>query len=516
MLQVIFFLSLFAVLLSVTFFPFGLGFLSFVALVPLFRAVLFDVAPGTRSSLKELRCGFGRGWLGGVLFFGITFYWIPFLPGENVTVPFIMFPAYLVMIAYLALFFGVFGAFLRLTYANLTRRVLLLAPFLWVLMELLRASGALAFPWGSLGYSLYQYPTLIQSASLGSVYLVGFLLVIVNALFYDGLVRKMKFAVAIPAAVAILIATSLGGKAVIEAVPHGEHITVGLVQGNIGSSIKWDPRFRRHNFDVLLELTGKLSHLRPDLIVWPETAAPCHLRQEPDYLELLTEKVDDLDVPLLVGFPDAVPEEDGTMTYYNSAVLVLPRQGLGPKYDKIHLVPFGERIPYDDVFPVLKRVNFGEADFERGKERVVFEADGRKFGVLICFESIFPELVRSFKVKGADFMLNITNDEWFGRSAAPYQHAYMAVFRAVENRTSVARCANTGISMLIDPTGRITLESGLFTREALAGTIEVVSTETFYSRHGFLLLWPIVGVALLESVVAFARGAFSRARRIDV
>jgi apolipoprotein N-acyltransferase len=191
----------------------------------------------------------------------------------------------------------------------------------------------------------------------------------------------------------------------------------------------------------------------------------------------------------------------------------LPGRGVVAKYDKMHLVPFGERIPYDDVFPVLKRVNFGEADFERGREPVVFQIDDKRFGVLICFESIFPELVRSFKTGGADFILNITNDEWFGRSAAPYQHAYMAVFRAVENRISVARCANTGISMLIDPWGRITLESGVFTREALAGTIEVVETDTFFSRHGFLLLWPVVGIALVESAVAVVRGAGSGRRK---
>ncbi|UCF79006.1 MAG: apolipoprotein N-acyltransferase [Candidatus Eiseniibacteriota bacterium] len=516
MLQVIFLLSLFAVLLSATFFPFGLGFLSFVALVPLFKAILSDMPPGVSSSLREAKVGFWRGWLGGVLFFGITFYWIPFLPAENVTVPLIMFPAYMLMVAYLALYLGLFGALLRLSYANLTRRVVLLAPFMWVVMELLRARGALGFPWASLGYSLYQYPSLIQVASLGSVYLVSFLLVVVNALLYDGLIGRVRFAVAIPSAAALLVVASLGGKTAIGTSAGAERLTVGLVQPNIGSSVKWDPRFRRHNFEVLLELTETLAHAKPDLIVWPETAAPCHLRQEQAYLGLLIRKVDELKVPLLVGFPDAVPEEDGSITYFNSAALVLPERGLGTKYDKMHLVPFGERIPYDDVFPVLKRVNFGEADFERGTAWTVFELDGKKFGVLICFESIFPELVRSFKVKGAEFMLNITNDEWFGRSAAPYQHAYMAVFRAVENRMSVARCANTGISMLIDPWGRVALESGVFTREALAGTIEIVGGETFFSRHGFLLLWPLVGVALLESIVAFARGfrASSKSRSL--
>jgi len=185
---------------------------------------------------------------------------------------------------------------------------------------------------------------------------------------------------------------------------------------------------------------------------------------------------------------------------------VLPGLGIVRKYDKIHLVPFGERIPYDDVFPFLGKVDFGQANFGTGKERTVFHLNDDKFSVLVCFESIFPELVRSFKVEGANFFVNITNDEWFGRSAAPYQHAYMAVFRAVENRASIARCANTGISMLIDPWGRVTLKSGLFTREAPVGRIKLVSGETFFTRHGFLLLWPFVGVALAESLLALARG----------
>jgi apolipoprotein N-acyltransferase len=505
-LQPIFFLSIFAVLLSLTFFPLGLGVLSFVALVPFFKAILHDAVPGSEGKWKALRRGFFLGWLGGAMFFGITFYWIPLLPSENVTVPFIMFPAYLVMVAYLALYLGVFGALLRLTYVQITRKVVLLAPFLWVLVELLRARGALGFPWASLGYSLWQYPRLIQLASIGSVYAISLVLVVVNALLYDGIARNIRVVMTAPAILAIPGLMLVFGSAATRVNPPARELTVGLVQPNMASGIKWDPRFRKHNFDVLIELTEKLAIQNPDLIIWPETAAPFHLRYEPDYMDLLTRTLDSLHVPLLLGFPDAIPEENGELIYYNSAGLVLPGLSIVKKYDKIHLVPFGERIPYEDVFPFLKKVDFGQADFGVGKERTVFHLNDEKFSVLICFESIFPELVRSFKVKGADFLVNITNDEWFGRSAAPYQHAYMAVFRAVETRSSIARCANTGISMLVDPWGRVTLRSGLFTREALAGKIKLVPTETFFTRHGFLLLWPFVGVAGLECVVALAGG----------
>jgi len=504
-LQPVFFLVIFAILLSLTFFPLGLGFLSFVALVPLFKAILHDAIAGREGRLKALKRGFFMGWLGGAMFFGITFYWIPLLPSENVTVPLIMFPAYLVMVAYLAVYLGLFGALLRLTYVQITRKVVFLAPFLWLVVELLRARGALGFPWASLGYSLWQYPSLIQVASVGSVYAVSLVLVVINSLLYDGIARKIRFVIAIPSALGILILIVVSGQVALRASPPARELTVGLVQPNMASGMKWDPRFRKHNLDVLLELTEKIASQKPDIIVWPETAAPFHLRYEPEYMNLLTRTVDNLGVPLLLGFPDAIPLKDDDLVYYNSAGLMLPGLGIVEKYDKIHLVPFGERIPYDDVFPFLKKVELGQANFGTGEERTVFRLNDERFSVLVCFESIFPELVRSFKVEGADFIVNITNDEWFGRSAAPYQHAYMAVFRAVETRSSVARCANTGISMLIDPWGRVTLKSGLFTREALVGSIKLVSTQTFFTKHGFLLLWPFVGAAVLESLIALAR-----------
>ena len=440
-----------------------------------------------------------------MMFFGITFYWIPLLPSENVTVPFIMFPAYLVMVAYLALYLGVFGALLRLTYVHVTRKVIFLAPFLWVLMELLRARGALGFPWASLGYSIWQYPILIQIASIGSVYFVSSAIVVINALLYDSIARRIRFVIAIPAVVVVLGAMLLFGRSALRDTPVEDELSIGVVQPNMGSAVKWDPRFRRHNLDVLLELTERVATRNPDFIIWPETAAPFYLRYEPEYMNSLTQTVDRLGVPLLLGFPDAVPEAGDELSYYNSAGLMMPGMGIVKKYDKIHLVPFGERIPYENIFPFLKDVQLGQADFGEGKERTVFSLNREKFSVLICFESIFPELVRSFKQAGADFFVNITNDEWFGRSAAPYQHAYMAVFRAVETRSSIARCANTGISMMIDPWGRITVRSDLFTREAFVSKLKLVSAETFFTRHGFLLVWMLTGVAIVESLVALVR-----------
>jgi len=535
----VFFSALFGVLTSLCFLQLHVGFLSLIALVPLFRAILHD-SPAKRQVNRgvwaELKTGFGRGWFAGLFFFAIAFYWIPFLPAENVTVPYLMLPAYLVMVAYLSLYIGIFGALLRLVNARVTNRLVLTAPLFWLVAELLRARGTLGFPWASLGYALYEYPRFIQFASFCSVYGVGFVLVVVNALLYDSFVTKrMRRLPAVVVACCIVAAAGVSGTLVMRgagtatsagrtaagnesgtAAPGEVKLKVALIQPNMASSIKWDERFRAHNLQVLLELTEKIGSERPDLIIWPETATPFHIRYEPAYLELLMRTVNRLDVPLLTGFPDALPK-GGNYVYYNSAGLIVPRWGLVEKYNKIHLVPFGERIPYDDVFTFLKKVDLGEADFERGDTYTVFklgtepgsavrpEVQGVTFSVLICFESIFPELIRSFKQHDAQFLVNITNDEWFGRTAAPYQHAYMAVFRAVETRSSIARCANTGVSMLIDPWGRITLQSGLFTREALVGTIRLVPAKTFFVRHGFLLLWPLAAIAGLEVALAVLR-----------
>jgi len=572
MLQLIFFSALFGVLTSLCFLQLHVGFLSAVALVPLFRVILHDApaesrgqqggrptAGGTapkkvvgastqpsarRGAWCELKRGFGRGWVAGLFFFAITFYWIPFLPAENVTVPYLMLPAYLVMAAYLALYIGLFGALLRLVHARVTTRVVLTAPFMWLVVELLRARGTLGFPWASLGYALYEYPRFIQFASFCSVYGVGFVLVVVNALVYDSFVSKrMRKLTGVLAACCFIAAAGVSGSLMMRdagapqsagedraggmtggspggkpggTTPAATELKVGLVQPNMSSSIKWDERFRAHNLQVLLQLTEKIGRERPDLIIWPETATPFYFRQEPAYVELLMRTVNKLDIPLLIGFPDALPK-DGDYVYYNSAGLIVPKWGLVEKYNKVHLVPFGERIPYDDVFTFLQKVDLGEGDFQRGDTYTVFklgtepgsavrpEVRGATFSVLVCFESIFPELIRSFKQRDAQFLVNITNDEWFGRTAAPYQHAYMAVFRAVETRSSIARCANTGVSMLIDPWGRITLQSGLFTREALVGTIRLMATKTFFTRHGFLLLWPLAAVAGLEVVAALLR-----------
>ncbi len=183
-------------------------------------------------------------------------------------------------------------------------------------------------------------------------------------------------------------------------------------------------------------------------------------------------------------------------------------------YSKIKLVPFGEAIPFETVIPFLKKVDFGEADFWPGSERVIFEHANGDFSALICYESIFPRLARQFVVGGAELLVNVTNDVWYGRTSMPFQHASMAVMRAIENRRSLARSANSGVSMMVDPHGRVLSRLGIFEEGFLVENLPVVSSRTFYSTYGDVFPWgaTVAGGLMLVAGLSGPSGGRARAR----
>jgi apolipoprotein N-acyltransferase len=238
-----------------------------------------------------------------------------------------------------------------------------------------------------------------------------------------------------------------------------------------------------------------------DMVVWPETAVPFHIKYQPAAFDEIGRLAAWKDVYLLFGVPD-FERRGEDISFFNSALLLGPEGTLHGEYRKIHLVPFGEMIPFEDRLSWLKRIDLGEGDFSPGKAYTVFEIDGSRFGVAICFESIYPELVRELVRRGANFVVNITNDEWFGASLGPYQHAQMAVMRAVEFRVGLARCANTGISMFVDPYGRILSRTELFKRRILTDGVAVGGRGTVYARIGrpieVGMLLAVLGLTLLS------------------
>jgi apolipoprotein N-acyltransferase len=487
--------------------PLRLGFLSFVSLVPFFSAVQAELEIGGRRSVRgQLKRGFQFGYVLGISMFLILFYWILFLSSDQVTIPGLMIPALCLMVLYLSLYTGLFGACFLFVYARRRALGIVAAGALWTFAELLKARGVLGFPWGSLGYAVAEHPVLIQFASITSVAGLSFWIVIINYLCWLS-VSSLRWRGRLAyAGVALLLFTAVfvHGVVTLSRGTYRDSMRVGIMQPNIDPKSKWDPKLKDAHMQKYVEMTRALSQCDPELVIWPETAAPSFLRHHPRYQWMVREAAISDSVPILVGYPDWEPVGDG-YKYYNAAGLIDPHGRWQDEYAKMHLVPFSEALPFEERFEVLRNINLGQADFSAGTEYTLFEVQSMRFGVLICFESIFPELAREFVERGADFLVNITNDGWFGRTAGPLQHASMAVLRAVENRVPIARCANTGVSMIIDPYGRVIEERGLFLTGRICADMPMCRKGTFYTRHGQIIdLIPAI-LAILVVVAAVPR-----------
>ena len=422
------------------------------------------------------------------------------------THPWLIYPGLLALALYLALYVALFGWMVRFVRRRLGVPVLVLAPAAWAVAEWAKSSGALGCPWGNLGYALASNPVSIQGASLVGATGLSIWIVTVNALVAAAVVSRGAVRRAGWAAVAGLLVwlPHQWGAARLEKATRHPLLQVALVQPNIGSDVKWDPAQQDSVVATIhrLHRAAAASDPRPDLIVWPETALPFYLRLEPAKLGHFLSLVREGGIPILLGYPDARLSASGNPLTHNAAGLVLPNGKFAAQYEKIHLVPFGERIPFQGLFPFLGTVDLGQAEWTPGTRSVVFTAAHASFGVMICFESIFSDHARRYALEGAQYLVNITNDEWFGKTAGPVQHAEMAILRSAELGLATARCANTGISMLIDPYGRVEQSTPLFEEAVLVGTVAHPIEATLFVRWGD---WLTAGcLALLAVLVALA------------
>jgi len=395
------------------------------------------------------------------------------------------------------------------------------APFVWISLEYIKSNFFfLAYPWGLLAHTQYQNLRIIQIASITGTYGVSFLIVMVNstlaALIYPTF-RSLKGArplqsklhlkyeritlIMASLAVASTTGSFLYGHFTVSKPIAGEGIKVSVVQGNIEQSKKWDPRHANFIMQTYAELTEEASKDRPALIIWPEAATPRAINLDRRLYSQVRTIAERARTPLLVGSSShpkfkGRQRRDHMRGFRNSAFLIYPDGRTGnQRYDKILLLPFGEYVPMKGTIPwsYIKIPNPGR--YVPGNEFTVFEGPTFRFGVTICWENIFPDLVRAFVRGGAQFIVNITNEAWFNRTAAPYQFVSMSVFRAVENRVFVVRGANTGVSCFIDPHGRIVDrvkdEKGqdLFIRGVLTREVIPMESKTIYTRYGDLLAW---------------------------
>ena len=486
------------ILLAAAFPSFDIHVLAWIALVPLFLAL-------RERTVKE---GFFLGGITGIVFFTATVYWvtnsvhfyggIPLIPASCIT---------LLLCAYLALYPAVFAAasiHLRYHYPSF---FIASAPALWTVLELARTYVFTGFPWSLLGYSQYSVLPVVQIADITGVYGVTFCIVLVNTAIADFIMDRNSYAGLLVAFIVMVFVLGYGwGKL---GVPESiEEINVSVIQGNIEQDKKWDPAYQADTIAVYKKLTLAAIKQNPDLVVWPETATPFYFtgaRASDRVLTAdLTRFVKQNKTPLLFGSPTFEIMPNREIVGRNSVFLLSADGGIHGIYHKIHLVPFGEYVPHKKVLFFIEKMVEAIGDFQSGDEYTVMTIPagnlGRKdvkLGTVICYEIIFPDLVRRFANNGAEILATVTNDSWFGRTAAPYQHFSMVVFRAVENRVPIARAANTGVSGFIDAKGHILKTSNIFTEAYLTQKIAPGTVKPFYTRYGDLFSYACVIVILI-------------------
>jgi len=466
-----------------------------VSLVPVFVVAL------TRAP----RQAFFDGWLHGVVFFALLLRWLDHTFRTYSTIPW---PLTWLPIVALAAYCGLYTALVAAAVSWLCRRTgpragLAVAPFLWVAGEWVRGHFLSGFPWGLLGYSQAFALPVIQIAEWTGVYGVSFLVVTANAWLAGALSLGWRRAAGGLAAAAalLLVAVAVGWQA-LTASAQGT-LSVGVIQPSIDQARKWDSGALTQTLEVYRRLTLEVRPASPSLVVWPETAAPLFLRREPVVLRWLQALSGEVGTPILLGALDA---EASARPYFNSAFF-LTEQGIKAKYDKIHLVPFGEYVPLPWLLGVVRRWAEFISELEAGTARTVFPFGNTPFGVVICYEGLFPELFREFVGNGARFMVNMTNDAWFGETSGPWQHLAVLPLRAVENRVAIARAANTGVSAMIEPSGRIRQVLGLFERGVVADRVAIRTRTTFYTRYGDVFAYACLGLSLGALGLAVLRRA---------
>lgn len=501
--------ALSGILLALSFPKFNLEFLCWFGLIPLFFAL--ENNSGARAFFISFICG--------IFFWLITICWL-----VHVTMP-----GTFVLILYLALYFGLFGLLFGIFNPSgspasskvkiLTgQKAIFLFPAFWVLLEYARSNLLTGFPWALLGYSQYLNLPLIQIADIFGALGISFLLVMVNVGFYSAIKEKSgpakKIKCLIVPAVILVFVFGYGflrlGQARGLKSESNRTIKISVVQGNIAQELKWYPRAREEIMKKYLTLSQLAARENPDLIVWPEAAVPVVLEEAPEYYAAVRNLAKQVRAPILFG---AV--RSSSDLYYNSALMVSAEGERLGCYDKLHLVPFGEYIPLRKILPFLETIA-PIGDVNPGKEYTLFSVElpgvghslRSKFGVLICFEDVFPELSRRFVRQGAQFLVNITNDAWYKQTFASYQHFQASVFRAVENRISLVRSANTGVSGFISPEGRsIALVQDSSARELFVDGYKTwpipakKGAQTIYTRFGDWLIISLCSLIVLIQII---------------
>ena len=466
-----------------------------------------------------LRRAFNLGLLTGIVYFAGTLYWITrvmVMYGDLSTWVAVLVNAALV--AYLALFPAIFALVVRRLVIAHGPQALMVAPIVWVATELGRTHIFTGFPWVLLGYSQTTVLPIAQLASLFGVYGVSMLVAAMSAALAVSAVSKAKGAEAaqgisftgryapFATMLAIIVAIAVWGAhraAVAEWTRSGESIRVGLIQGNVDQDEKVQSARAPAIFQEYLTMTRQAIREGAEFVIWPESSTPFRFEDDVFAAAQVRGLARQARVPLLLGSDQFVRSPTGgPTTFYNSAFLVGADGSTRGVYRKMHLVPFGEYVPLKKLFFFAAPLVQAVSDFSAGEDAALLPVGNHLVSTAICYEVVYPDLVRRFVTGGSEMLTTITNDAWFGPTSAPYQHFEQASMRAIEEGRYLVRSANTGVSGIVDPYGRVLARTAIYQPAILVGEARFLKTSTFYARHGDILAYASVLAVAALLVVA--------------
>ncbi|MCX5804930.1 MAG: apolipoprotein N-acyltransferase [Proteobacteria bacterium] len=458
--------------------PISLSSIAYISLIPLLCSLKKD----------NFRQNFISGFITGIVSYLGLIYWVVIAMNSYGGID--IYTSFLILLLfalYLSFYNAIFAVSLPYLESRLSIPLFVSAPVIWVILEYLRGIVFSGFPWYLLAYSQHKFLPFIQVVSVTGPYFISFLIVAVNCIFYQIFVGKQEKAEQIKGHAffiyMLLISVLYTGTLVygygrIKFNDEGD-MKAAIIQGNILQNVKWDEAFKAKIIRTYCLKTLEAGK-DVDLVIWPETAMPFVFNDEIYVKRIIGELSATLKTNILFG----TVSRNSMGKYCNSAYVYDKTGGLTGSYNKVHLVPYGEYTPLLKYLPFLAKFTAAGGDFVSGEAHKPIETAVGKIGVLICYEGTFPYITNDTVRRGGQVLINITNDAWFGKTSAPYQHLVFYVFRAIETDRYVLRAANTGISAIIDPRGHIKQKTDIFTEDAIRGKFSLRNGQTFYVRYG--------------------------------
>lgn len=471
--------------------PFSVPYLIFFAFVPILLVI-------RKYTYKEV---FRRFFIGGAVFSAIHVYWILYLDVPS-GIEKLLILGLILMVAYLAIFYGLVGVSFK--YSMESPLSILLIPSSWVLIEYIRSYGDLGFPWSPLWEGLLRNLTYYQVSRIFGPFGISFLIILINVLIARG-IGKRKLSHILSGLGLVLIFEVWGYYLKHHPLPHTKTLKVAIFQPNVLPKFQDDPKEWEETFTAYSKLNAALKDT-PDLIIFSESSLPGYYRLSRNAKKVVKDVLEKHHSYILLGTADYKFISKDKYNLYNAAFLISPNGAIINKFYKTHLVPFGEWLPFEDKLPFLKNINLGQGNYLPGKSYRPLQVKCARLGVLICFESIFPEIARKEVNLGANLLVNITNDGWFGHSLGPREHFYLAIFRAIESQKYLVRAAKTGISAIVGPDGKILKKLDQFEFGIIEGEVPLIPGETFYDKYSEWMVW----LSLLMTVIILAYNSIKR------